>query len=369
MSWLADLLGKEIRTLIDGVESILPMRKTLRIVGSSAIEAKDNPTDGTTDLFIGPSGDLSDVLSNDNDAGGNEIKNLGAPTAPTSALRGQDETHHIFVSSTGTALVSLALLEGRNPASTHVHVSFSGGGAKTLMISSTLTDASVNGMLVTVTANSSSTYLIRVDVQGGTFNGQSGPVLVSQSSSGASGFTIGKFGSGSFSNWSFVEVPLVAPVPLVGSSALLPPAVLQNTAIGYSEELGTRRRTGTTGVGMSVFHRVSRSTFTTASQTLISGGIEGTEVPENCTIVAEADVIAVGSSVYAARIFGTFRVSSGAIEKIYDAVIGPVLPLELSDLQFNVTANAIGVQLVQPSSGPSWTLTTRTRFTVVEDPS
>lgn len=97
MSWLTDLLGKEIRTLIDGVESILPMRKTLRIVGSSAIEAKDNPTDGTTDLFIGPSGDLSDVLSNDNDAGGNEIKNLGAPTTPTSAIRQQDETQSGFL--------------------------------------------------------------------------------------------------------------------------------------------------------------------------------------------------------------------------------------------------------------------------------
>src|SRR5690606_26478433 len=85
MSWLKDLLGKEIRTLIDGVESILPMRKTLRIIGSSAISAEDNPTAGTTDLYIAPSGSLSDVLSAGNDAGGKTIENLDDPLNSTDA--------------------------------------------------------------------------------------------------------------------------------------------------------------------------------------------------------------------------------------------------------------------------------------------
>ena len=147
------------------------------------------------------------------------------------------------------------------------------------------------------------------------------------------------------------------------------PATAQNTAIGYSEEIGARRRTGSDAVGVQVFQRVTRSTFDAASLTLISGGIGASEIPADCMIVAEADVVAVGSVRYAAKLMGTFQVSSGTITKLFDAVIGPPLPAELSDLRFNVSSGAIGVQLVQPSSGPSWTVTTRTKFTVAEDPS
>src|SRR5690606_41293591 len=89
------------------------------------------------------------------------------------------------------------------------------------------------------------------------------------------------------------------------------PATAQNTAIGYSEEIGARRNTGSSAVGMQVFQRVSRSTFDTASQTLISGGISASEVPANCMIVAEADVVAVGSVRYAAKLMGAFQASSG----------------------------------------------------------
>lgn len=157
---------------------------------------------------------------------------------------------------------------------------------------------------------------------------------------------------------------------VLGSTAATTiPATAQNTAIGYSEEIGARRRTGSSAVGVQVFQRVSRSTFDAASLTLISGGISASEIPADCMIVADADVVAVGSVRYAAKLMGTFQVSSGTITKLFDAAIGPALPAELSTLHFNITSDAIGVQLVQPSSGPSWTLTTRTKFTVVEDPS
>src|SRR5690606_28854518 len=144
-----DLLGKEIRTLIDGVESILPMRKTLRIVGSSAIEAKDNPTDGTTDLLIDPSGSLSDVLGKDNDAGGIEIKNLGEPTEPTSALRGQGESKTIVLASSGTVTIDSDTFAGRLPANAPVIVRFTGNGAKRLIFGADL-GGETNGLLVTV---------------------------------------------------------------------------------------------------------------------------------------------------------------------------------------------------------------------------
>lgn len=156
---------------------------------------------------------------------------------------------------------------------------------------------------------------------------------------------------------------------LGSTAATTTPATAQNTAIGYSEEIGARRTTGSSAVGVQVFQRVSRSTFDTASQTLTSGGVGASAVPANCMIVAEADVVAVGSVRYAAKLVGTFQVSAGTITKLFDAVIGPPLPAELSDLLFNVTDSAIGVRLIQASAGPSWTFTTRTQFTVVEDPS
>lgn len=158
---------------------------------------------------------------------------------------------------------------------------------------------------------------------------------------------------------------------MLGSTAATTiPATAQNTAIGYSEDIGARRNTGSDAVGVQVFQRVSRSTFDVAALTQSSGGIGAAELPADCMVVAEADVVAVGSVRYAAKLMGTFQVSSGSITKMFDAVIGPPLPAELSDLLFSIsTAGTIAVRLVQPSSGPSWTLTTRTKFTVVEDPS
>lgn len=321
------------------------------------------------DVTGSPAPGLASVLANGSDANGSTITNLGAPSGATSPVRVQDETNHIVVNSTDTAVVDAALLGVRNPANTHVLVRFTGGGVKTLEIASDLTASSVNGMLITVSANSSASFSINVDVKDGTFEGRSGPVEVSASTTSAVGFTIGKFGNSNNPNWAFVGMPRVSPVPLSSASAALSPAVAQNTAIGYSEEIGARRNTGSSAVGVQVFQRVSRSAFDTASQTLISGGIGASAVPENCMIVAEADVVAVGSVRYAAKLVGTFQVSAGTITKLFDAVIGPPLPAELSDLLFNVTDSAIGVRLIQASAGPSWTFTTRTTFTVVEDPS
>lgn len=366
MSWLADLLGKEIRTLVDGVESILPMRKTLRIVGSSAIEAKDNPTDGTTDLLIDPSGSLSDVLGKDNDAGGIEIKNLGEPKEPTSALRVQDESNTIVLSSSGTVTIDTDTFAGRPPANAPVIVRFTGNGAKKLIFGADLGDGT-NGLLVTVLKSAGNSSVSVEDAGGGTINGQAGEVLVQPAVADFRTFTLSPVGSPR--NWFFVGQPRVDGSALLSSAvADGAPALVKNIAIDYVEELGARRRTGSSAVGVYVFHRVSRSTFDTASQTLISGGISASEIPADCMIVAESDVIAVGSVRYAAKLMGTFQVSSGSITKLFDAAIGPALPAELSTLHFNITSNAIGVQLVQPSSGPSWTMTTRTKFTVAEDP-
>lgn len=317
---------------------------------------------------VRPNGDVEMEPGATFDASGSSIINLGAPSGATSPVRVQDETHHIVVSSTDTAVVDAALLGGRSPANTHVHVRFTGGGTKKVTIASDLAASSTNGMLITVSAHSSQSFSIYVEAQSSSFEGQSGEVLASSLSTGAAGFTIARAG-GANGNWFFAGVPRVSPVPLSSASASLPPAFVRNEAIGYSEEIGARRNTGSSAVGVQVFQRVSRSAFDTASQTLISGGIGASAVPENCMIVAEADVVAVGSVRYAAKLVGTFQVSAGTITKLFDAVIGPPLPAELSDLTFNVTDSAIGVRLIQPSSGPSWTCTTRTTFTVVEDPS
>src|SRR5690606_29308837 len=103
------------------------------------------------------------------------------------------------------------LLGGRNPANTHILVRFTGGGVKTLEIASDLTASTVNGMLITVSANSSSSFSVNVDVKGGAFEGRSGPVEVSAPTTGAVGFTIGKFGSSAAPTWAFVGMPRVPP--------------------------------------------------------------------------------------------------------------------------------------------------------------
>lgn len=331
----------------------------------------DSDQIGKRPLRVNTQGDVEMEPARTFDAKGSAFTNLGAPSGATSPVRVQDETNHIVVNSTDTAVIDAALLGVRNPANTHILVRFTGGGVKTLEIASDLTAASVNGMLITASANSSSSFSVNVDVKDGTFEGRAGPVEVSASTTGAVGFTIGKFGGANNTTWSFVSTPMVAPVPLSSRSATLAPATAANTAIGYSEEIGARRNFDTLAVGMQVFQRVSRSTFDSAALTQSSGGIGASEIPADCMIVADADVVAVGSVRYAAKLMGTFQVSSGTITKLFDAVIGPPLPAELSDLSFNVTTSgvSIGARLAQPSAGPSWTFTTRTKFTVVEDPS
>src|SRR5690606_34365782 len=221
------------------------------------------------DVTGSPAPGLASVLANGSDANGSTITNLGAPAAPTSAVREQD--------------VTLARALANDPDA-------GGAAARRLVLGST--------------------------------------------------------------------------------AATTIPATAQNTAIGYSEDIGARRNTGSSAVGMQVFQRVSRSTFDTASLTLTGGGISPSDVPANCMIVAEADVVAVGSVRYAAKLTGTFQVAAGTITKLFVAVIGPPLPAELSDLLFSVApSGTIGVRLVQASAGPSWTFATRTKFTVVEDPS
>src|SRR5690606_20717627 len=128
---------------------------------------------------------LARALANDPDAGGATIVNLGAPSGPTSPVRVQDDAHHLVVSSTDTAVIDATLLGDRIPANTHILVRFTGGGVKTLEIASDLAASSVNGMLITVSARSSSSFSVNVDVKDGDFEGRSGPVEVSASTTGA----------------------------------------------------------------------------------------------------------------------------------------------------------------------------------------
>lgn len=366
MSWLADLLGKEIRTLIDGVESILPMRKTLRIVGSSAIEAKDNPTDGTTDLLIDPSGSLSDVLGKDNDAGGIEIKNLGEPKEPTSALRVQDESNTIVLSSSGTVTIDTDTFAGRPPANAPVIVRFTGNGAKKLIFGADLGDGT-NGLLVTVLKSAGNSSVSVEDAGGGTINGQAGEVLVQPAVADFRTFTLSPVGSPR--NWFFVGQPRVDGLALLSSAvADGTPALVKNTAIDYVEELGARRRTGSATCNTRVFSRIARNTTTTASATIISGGVSFSEMYSDGLIVAESEVFLFGPFQYAAKIFGTFQIVGDVITKIYDSVIGPPFPDGLVSLQFNVSGGALGVQYVKSESASSLTYTILTKVTVTESP-
>ena len=289
-----------------------------------------------------------------------------APETEDDAARLRDAVSHMVVSSTDTVTVDDELYGPRNPGDTHLVILFTGAGEKRVVLAT-----AYDGQTITIVKNDdASSIVLEPSGDGPTFRGSSSDATVQTSIAERRAFTIVALGD----DYDYVGIPQVdgatARRLVLGSTASTTiPSTAQNTAIGYSEEIGARRRTGSSAVGVQVFHRVSRSTFDTASQTLISGGIGAAEVPADCMIVAEADVVAVGSVRYAAKLMGTFQVSSGTITKLFDAAIGPALPAELSTLHFNVTSDAIGVQLVQPSSGPSWTFTTRTKFTVVEDPS
>src|SRR5690606_7625282 len=246
MSWLKDLLGKEIRTLIDGVESILPMRKTLRIIGSSAISAEDNPTAGTTDLYIAPSGSLSDVLSegndaggktienldeplNDtdaatkgyvdnavavhdlsavleagNDAGGNRIVNLPAPVSASEPQRAGDHVSHINIRAGGDGPTEVVINEelitqhGYNPEHTHVTVRFTQGGEKRVVL-----DTGAVGLLVTVYKSVAASSIVIEPGDGQAFRGSSAPVEVQPAVAAKRSFTIASIGN----DWDFVGVP------------------------------------------------------------------------------------------------------------------------------------------------------------------
>lgn len=177
MSLLDSLLGFQ-RVFRDGVEIV--RRRALDFVGDGWVIA-DNPSTGRTEAAV-------------------NVEAIAALAA--SQVDEAIDTHHITIStSDNSQTIDAALIGARTAANTHVHVRFTGAGAKKVTIAE---DVSIVGFALTVYKSAASSS-ISVEATNRTVLGQSGEVLVQPTVAEERSFTLVGIGS----NWHFLGVPRI----------------------------------------------------------------------------------------------------------------------------------------------------------------